>query len=351
MMDAKRRKRINFYKKMIIYIVVAFILLPTVLCVVLFVRLNSLNRRIGELQEKIENVGGLIMGESESTAGQLQFSQGIDEETTNSVNTTPNIPEPTETDAAADAETDGETAETVTDAETETQKAENETKQPSETVYDEQELVAQALAEGRKVVYLTFDDGPSTNTGKLLDILSSYGVKATFFVNYHAGHEADYQRIIEEGHTLAMHTYSHDYTAVYQSVEDFISEVVTLQDYLYDLTGYRSTVFRFPGGSSNQQTKIPIENFIAYLDEENITYFDWNVSSGDGSLGLTKQNVYDNVMNGIAKMNISVVLMHDAANKESTLEAVPDIIEALQQMDALILPITMQTTPVQHNIS
>ena len=185
----------------------------------------------------------------------------------------------------------------------------------------------------------------------MLDVLAEHNVKATFFVNGYEGYEEALNRIVNEGHTLALHTYTHDYAHVYESVESFSQEVESLQDYLEKVTGTRPYIFRFPGGSSNSQAPLPISQYIDYLNKNNLVFFDWNVSSGDGEDGLSRKQVYDNVMKGIAGQDVSVVLMHDATYRMTTFEAVPDIIEKLQEQNALILPITADTQPVHHNVN
>ena len=209
--------------------------------------------------------------------------------------------------------------------------------------------VAQALSEGRKVVYLTFDDGPWEMTDEFLDVLKQYGVNATFFINYREGYEDELIRMRDEGHTIAMHTYSHVYEHVYGDISEFESEVVMLQDYISSVTGVKSTIFRFPGGSSNSKTN-KINTYINYLNNNGIVYFDWNVSSADATPGgLSAEKICNNVISGVNCKDVSVVLMHDAYDKHTTLEALPMIIEKLQAMNALILPITEDTVPVHHN--
>lgn len=322
---ADRRRRINLYKKIIAFVLLFLILLPTFFCVILFFRVNSLQNEIKELKADNNNYSA----QSETADPNYVYAA----ETT-----------------TAEKETEKETIKGPLSATT--NKVNEQTSAVTEETTSAASLIDQALADGRKVVYLTFDDGPSDYTQELLGILKNHGVKATFFVNGKEGEEyvKDYNDIIEQGNTLAMHTYSHDYQLVYSSLDNFIGDFKKLQDYLYKVTGVKSSIFRFPGGSSNSQSQIPVTTYINYLNEQGITYFDWNVSSGDGASGLTKEQVEKNVLGGIAKNDISVVLMHDANEKHTTLEAVPYIIESLQAENALILPITDDTMPVQHNI-
>lgn len=204
---------------------------------------------------------------------------------------------------------------------------------------------------GIRRVYLTFDDGPSSNTDKILDILDEYGVKATFFVVGKDGYYSEqYKRIAEEGHTLAMHSYSHVYKEIYQSVDAYAQDLSKLHDYLYELTGVDCNIVRFPGGSSNTISDIDMREFAAYLDEQGMVYFDWNVSSGDAARGyVSAQQIENNVLNNINNYNNAVVLLHDAGNKDTTVEALPHIIETiLKSENTVLLPISSDTVPVQH---
>lgn len=199
-------------------------------------------------------------------------------------------------------------------------------------------------------VYLTFEDGPSENTSAILDVLDQYQVKATFFV---VGKEDEkskelYQRIVNDGHTLGMHSYSNKYSTIYESEEAFEADFKKLQDYLLEVTGVESLYYRFPGGSSNQISNVDMSEFIQYLNSEGVTYYDWNVSGGDAtSQAYTTEDIVANVTNDVVKYKTSVVLLHDSDDKSTTVDALGALIEALQGMDAEILPIDEDTTIIQ----
>lgn len=201
-------------------------------------------------------------------------------------------------------------------------------------------------------VYLTFDDGPSAYTNEILDILGQYNVKATFFVVGKEGHSAEevLQRIVEEGHTLGMHSYSHKYKELYESMDSFTEDFAQIRDYIYQATGVESVCYRFPGGSSNKVSEIDMHDFIDYLDSQGVEYYDWNVSSGDGgSMKLSTDTLLENCTKDIDTRDTSIVLLHDSAEKATTVEALPDIIEnILARPDTVILPITENTRPVHH---
>lgn len=201
-------------------------------------------------------------------------------------------------------------------------------------------------------VYLTFDDGPSSNTDNILDILDEYGVKATFFVVGKTDETsvAGYKRIVEEGHTLGMHSYSHRYSQIYSSKEAFAEDLQKLQEYLYEVTGVWSRYYRFPGGSSNTTSKVDMKELIEYLGEQDISYFDWNIVSGDAvSYNLSAESIYQNCITKIEDYDNIIILMHDAQARNTTVEALPRVIEYVLDLDGTeILPITDETVPVQH---
>lgn len=200
-------------------------------------------------------------------------------------------------------------------------------------------------------VYLTFDDGPSENTNEILDILDDYGVKATFFVNGRTDEKslAAYKRIVEEGHTIAMHSYSHKYSDIYSSLDAFKADYEKIQNLIYDTTGVECLYYRFPGGSSNRVSNTEMSEYIKFLTEQGVQYYDWNVSSGDAtSQAFTVDELVENVMRDVVKYKTSVVLLHDATTKSTTVQALPEMIEALQKTGALILPIDKNTEVIQH---
>ena len=206
-------------------------------------------------------------------------------------------------------------------------------------------------SEGDKhYVYLTFNSVPGDNTQDILDVLAHYNVKATFFV---VGSEEDgvsdvYRRIVNEGHTIGMHSYSNQYSLIYSSKSAFKKDYQKLSDYIYELTGTRSKFYRFPGGSGNEISNVNMAEFVNFLNKEEITYFDWNVSAGDASNSYTVQDILDNVLGGVSKYKTSVVLLHDGENKSTTVEALGSLIQSLQEQGAEILPIDEDTYAIQY---
>lgn len=189
------------------------------------------------------------------------------------------------------------------------------------------EAVERVKPEG-KVIYLTFDDGPSPYTEYLLDVLAKYNVKATFFV-INRGYHSTLRRIVNEGHTIAMHGGSHNYRKLYSTEEGYFRDLKEVQDVILEQTGVLATIVRFPGGTGNTvSTKYNrgiMTRLSKMLDAMNYRYFDWNVNSGDASGANTAEEIYLNVINGIMNRKISIVLQHDI--KYDSVLAVEDIIK------------------------
>lgn len=209
---------------------------------------------------------------------------------------------------------------TVTDAyENTTTVIRNVIMQPAErpeTVYPEE-----------KTIYLTFDDGPGPYTAKLLGILDKYNVKATFFVK-DTGEYDLMKQIVERGHSIGIHTMTHDYDAVYASADAFFAELYGMQDLIYEHTGVKTTLMRFPGGSSNEVSIRICPGIMTKLTEAvqdaGFQYFDWNVLSGDAGDTTKTRDVYNYVVNATEQLDIAVVLQHDIHGY--SVAAVEDII-------------------------
>lgn len=217
---------------------------------------------------------------------------------------------------------------------------------------DEREQTGKIEHYNGKKVYLTFDDGPSIYTEEILQILREKGVKATFFVVYTDDEELwdEYSRIVEEGHTLGMHSYTHIYDKVYKDLESFKYDVTMIHDFIYEQTGVDSTYYRFPGGSSNTVSSVSMQTLMKYICEEGYTYYDWNSLSGDAvDAYLSPEQLNNNIM-GYVRSNYgdSMVLMHDLKNNHATVEALPALIDTLIEEGYQICPIDESTEPVQH---
>lgn len=297
----ERRKRVKRIKNIIITIVIVCLLTPSICCVTLWIKVAKMERQLNEIERLQEDT-------SEKTESDENTVEALQEKKNDKVE-----------DVASSEK-------------------------------DVQEELDHSKIKGKKV-YLTFDDGPSKNTEKILDILKQYEIKATFFV---IGKTDDfsqkmYKRIYEEGHTLAMHSYTHQYKTIYRSLKDYEKDITELSDLLYNITGERTKFIRFPGGSSNEVSNVDMKEIIRYTNREGYIYFDWNVINGDATgQKLTVKEMVNNVISGVDSYDTSIVLMHDCEGKELTVKSLPKIIKKLQKMETNILPINSTTTPIQH---
>ena len=196
-----------------------------------------------------------------------------------------------------------------------------------------------------KKAYLTFDDGPSKFTREILDTLDRYGVKATWFVIYHKDSDDLYRAIVDRGQTIALHSYTHTYSTIYKSEEGFFNDLKKIDDYVYKTTGVRTKLFRFPGGSSNTVSKSYCKGIMKKLtrsvEEKGYIYFDWNVTSGDAAEKKhTAEQIIKDIKKGCKNKQVVNILMHDTKHKDSTVAALPYIIEYLQSQHYDILPLT-----------
>ena len=186
--------------------------------------------------------------------------------------------------------------------------------------------------DGGKVCCLTFDDGPSPNTDRVLEVLGRYGIKATFFVVGKTGQQ-DQERmrsIVAAGHTIAMHSWSHDYKSVYASVDAFLEEFHRLYQWIYEVTGVYPQVFRFPGGSINGYDRGVYQEIIAEMTRRGFVYFDWNASAQDATVyPRPAWDISADCLKGIGR-ELVVVLAHDSAARSTTVDALPAIIEGYQ---------------------
>ncbi len=382
--QAERRRRINRLKKIIVLTVILAILLPVLLCIILFFKVGRLEQKVQELEaaremrlaaqmsdsRRLSSGGGVagylaqadgsadpVMGtnaiDGVSPDGMLMggtpmYSASEEAEIGESGVSGEEVPEPVSDDAGQAG--DGADMHTDDGAADGDGQSEDSTDAQSEAEEDA-ELTGEQLYPDYRKVYLTFDDGPSSNTEEILDILDRYGVKATFFVVGKTDEHSQemYRLILERGHTLGMHSYSHRYGEIYASTEAFTEDLEKIRSYLYDMTGMTSCFYRFPGGSSNALSSTDVQELIDVLNERGIIYFDWNVVNGDaGSVRLSAAQLADNVTNNMERYRTAIVLMHDASGKHSTVEALPVIIERILQMEnTVILPITEDTARIQ----
>lgn len=186
-----------------------------------------------------------------------------------------------------------------------------------------------------KVAYLTFDDGPSLNTVKILELLDLHNIKSTFFVvgREDRFHKNIYKQIAARGHAIGNHTYSHDYKSIYSSINFFKEDFYRLEALLKETIGQKPEIFRFPGGSSSLFSRIYggsdfMKKLAGEMLKEGYRYFDWNVDSRDGSTYLEDtSNIVKSVFKGAENIEKAIILMHDAPIKTTTAEALEDVLD------------------------
>lgn len=221
------------------------------------------------------------------------------------------------------------------------------------TVYTPKKCFSSVTTGTPGVIYLTFDDGPSVDTtARLLDILKEENVKATFFLTDKINTDYLIKRMYDEGHTIGLHTASHNYKYVYSSTTNFFKDIEKIKEKVARVTGESPTIIRFPGGSSNTVSSFnpgimcTLSNMAI---EKGYHYFDWNVSSGDAGSGRSKKSTYQNVTNNLSKNRANVVLMHDIY--DSTVDAVKDIIKYGKDNGYTFEKITMDTEMYTHYVN
>lgn len=206
------------------------------------------------------------------------------------------------------------------------------------------------------VICLTFDDGPSSVTPQVLDALKENNVKATFFiVDYSEQSKSTIQRIIDEGHTLAIHGMSHDYAKIYSSAEAVTDNFTSLQEKIKKDFNYDAKYVRFPGGSSNTISRNYCEGVmteaVKKVQEEGLEYYDWNVDVDDAGSARTSKQIYNNFVDGILPEIENIVLMHDGEGHEPTAEVLQEIISYAKENGYIFTAISENTTPVQHSVN
>ena len=204
-----------------------------------------------------------------------------------------------------------------------------------------------------KIIYLTFDDGPSIYTDEILNILDKYDVKATFFVTCSDNLDYYAKKYIEKGHTLGLHSCTHKYGQIYSSEENYFNDLNMLSNIVENSTGYKSKYVRFPGGSSNTVSRFNrgiMTTLSKKLYEYGYKYYDWNIDSNDAG-GADFNQIYSNVIGALEYSNrdTSIVLMHDT--KVETKNALEKIIIDALNMGYTFGNINDYTKEIHHYIN
>ena len=221
-------------------------------------------------------------------------------------------------------------------------------------------IEGEPLKEEKGVIYLTFDDGPSTEvTASVLDTLEKYEVPATFFViDYGTDQEKIklMKRALKDGCTIAIHGYSHDYSKIYASVPAFMENVTKLHDKLKADLDYDARIIRFPGGSSNtiseDYCKGIMTDLVKEVQIEGYKYVDWNVDSTDASgNNVSAKKLIKSVKKNCDLEKANVILMHDSNAKKTTAKALPKIIEWAQEEGYEFKAFTLDSPSAHHRVN
>ena len=189
--------------------------------------------------------------------------------------------------------------------------------------------------ECQKIAYLTFDDGPSENTLKILEILKEKQAVATFFVlgsTMTPEGEQALKQMTDMGCKIGIHTYSHQKNVIYNSVQGFLDDFYKCYKQVYEITGEKPNIFRFPWGSYNKYSKPIKKNLVAEMDRRGFTYFDWNVSAEDSVGKPSEYSIMKNIMKDVTKYDQPVILMHDACINKLTVRMLPQVIDKLKEL-------------------
>lgn len=371
---------VAFFKVLIKTVLCIVFFVPLVLCVVFAVLLWNKSAEVRDIQqdnERLEYYAAILSGEREPTVKgfyDVYARSGLsDEELIEYVlhgkdesQPAANMSGGTSFDSSASSGSSGnsgfqtvDTAEAESSAESEADAA--ETNQPTQQASQPEspytdiypDMMVNAPAESDYVreigtVYLTFDDGPSDNTYSILSYLEQYNVKATFFVvpNRSEGCYAKLKAIAAAGHSIGVHSASHVYKDIYSSVEAYLDDFHEAWDIIYNATGIKTEIFRFPGGSVNDFNTETRDKIIQEMTRRGFRYYDWNVESGDVD-GATWTDMYNSIPSDIANCYRSIVLMHDSNSTPNTVLVLGDVLHVLVSDGYKFDKINNDTRPVQ----
>ena len=371
---------VAFFKVLIKTVLCIVFFVPLVLCVVFAVLLWNKSAEVKDIQqdnERLEYYAAILSGEREPTVKgfyDVYARSGLsDEELIEYVlhgkdesQPAANMSGDTSSDSSASSGSSGnsafqtvDTAEAESSAESEADAA--ETNQPTQQASQPEspyadiypDMMVNAPAESDYVrelgtVYLTFDDGPSDNTYSILSYLEQYNVKATFFVvpNRSEGCYAKLKAIAAAGHSIGVHSASHVYKDIYSSVEAYLDDFHEAWDIIYDATGIKTEIFRFPGGSVNDFNTETRDKIIQEMTRRGFRYYDWNVESGDVD-GASWTDMYNSIPSDITNCYRSIVLMHDSNSTPNTVLVLGDVLHVLVSDGYKFDKINNDTRPVQ----
>lgn len=360
---------VAFFKVLIKTVLCIAFFVPLVLCVVFAVLLWNRSAELKEVKfenEKLTYYSEIVSGAQPLTVEgfyELYSGSGLSDEALidyiNGDSKPDAKPQPTE---QTTSQQPADNSEPVTSEDNSSDTSSSNTEEPPEedipaalpvneyeTMYEDMTVpVPTQYVREEGVVYLTFDDGPSQNTYSILHYLDEYNIKATFFVVPRRTEEcyALMKLIVDSGHSIGVHSASHEYEKIYASVEAFLDDFYEAWQMVYEATGVKTQIFRFPGGSLNDFNGDTRDAIIEEMTRRGFRYFDWNVDSNDAG-GATWTEMYNSVPADISGNYRSVVLMHDSSPRENTVYVLEDILNVLVNEGYKFDKINNDTQPVQ----
>lgn len=351
---------VEFFKVLIKTVLAIVFFAPLVLCVVFGVLLHNTSARLEQAQQETERAK-LVAQVLEGKQGSVEDFYSIysesgfsDEELIAYINEKNGIT-PAQSSSEQSSAQLFPTEETAQSTESEqavdSLPEETAEESPYAALYEDMYVSApnaESMVREEGTVYLTFDDGPSQNTYAVLSYLERFGAKATFFVVPTRTDECYelMRAIVNGGHSIGVHSASHDYEKIYASTEAFLDDFYDAWTMIYEATGVKTEIFRFPGGSKNDYNELTRDDIIKEMSRRGFRYFDWNVDSRDAG-GATWTDMYNSVPDDIAGNYRSVVLMHDSEPHLTTVLVLEDILNVLTVEGYKLDKINSDTRPVQ----
>lgn len=360
---------VAFFKVLIKTVLCIAFFVPLVLCVIFAVVLWNKSAALEEMQyenEKLAYSVELLSGKGSSSVEEfykayaesglsdeeliayINNKNGVTDSGSSDKENTSSAPDETsKPDAPSTAEA-VETVETVQAEETQDAPVSAPASEYSDIYSDMTVRVPASFSREAGTVYLTFDDGPSQNTYSVLYYLDKYNVKATFFVVPQRTEECYslMKQIVEKGHSIGVHSATHDYDKIYASVEAYLEDFHEAWEMIYEATGVKTEIYRFPGGSKNDFNGATRDAIIAEMTRRGFRHYDWNVDSNDSG-DATWTEMYTSVPADIAENYRSIVLMHDSAHRTNTVYVLEDILKVLINKGYKLDKIHNDTQPVQ----
>ncbi len=352
---------VRFFKHLILTVIALLIITPTVLCIVLvgdnIKKADEISRLTSASQESSysdsENSGALPQ---DGSSGENSSQESSDSNTENSSDSTAST---SEQSGSSDIESSPEQTSSASESQTPaTSEPQPDSSDPAQSQTDQSDPQSRPDSSGTSTeapdytalypdlyadkydgeyinddntVYLTFDDGPSVLTENIMYYLKQEGVTATFFV---VPEDTEFcrsllKKIHDAGYSIGIHSSSHDYDKIYGSVTDFLDDFYAAYKIVYEATGERPSIYRFPGGSVNDWNTDTREAIIKEMSRRGFEYFDWNVDSNDWQ-GYGWTQLYNNVTSDACELSTPVILFHDTGARENTVLVLEDIIAALK---------------------